>query len=176
TVHGIVAQHNGWVEVDSTLGRGTTFRIFLPAHVPEAPLSNAAARDLAPPRGKGEHILLVEDAPRVRLATARTLRLLGYRVLEAANGAEARELWDAHSGDVDVLLTDVVMPAGTNGLDLAEELQSRKPELRVVISSGYSSDFVRAPSPARPRTTYLPKPYAAKTLATALRALLDDNR
>ena len=172
TVHGIVAQHKGWVEVSSAVGQGTTFRVFLPALSAtkvEAAQSNQAETLL----GGRETILLVEDEAKVRELVGHALRSLGYRVFQAGNGQEAMRLWQKQGSDVDLLLTDMVMPEGMTGLDLTENLQALKPGLKVIISSGYSPEMVQAGVPTQPGVFYLPKPYDAKVLADVVRQALD---
>jgi two-component system cell cycle sensor histidine kinase/response regulator CckA len=171
TVHGIVAQHKGWVEVDSTVGQGTTFRVYLPA-TGAAPMP-AAAGASAPAMHQGsETVLVVEDDPVVRKAVCRALESSGYRVHQAANGQEAVKLWQLHGAAVNLLFTDMVMPEGMTGLELAEKLQALKPGLRVIISSGYSAEIVRAGVPDRAGVVYLPKPYPIETLASVVRSSL----
>lgn len=172
TVHGIVAQHKGWVEVESQVGVGTTFRVYLPAVEPSRKeFSHSTGTELIR-RGK-ETILLVEDEPKVRRLVSGVLRQLGYQVYEAANGPQAMILWRMHSPEVDLLLTDMVMPEGMNGLELTERLKDLKPGLKAIISSGYSAEIAQAGVPSRPGVDYLPKPYEAKTLAAAVRSCLD---
>ncbi len=174
TVHGIVAQHNGWVEVASEVGRGSTFQIFLAARGGVI----AEAEPAAPPppiRHGQETILLVEDETTVRRLAAKVLRTFGYEVFEAANGQEALKVWQAHGAKVDLLFTDMVMPEGMTGLELTEQLQSLKPELRAIISSGYSSEMVQSGAPSRAGILYLPKPYAAEVLGQTVRDFLDQN-
>jgi CheY-like chemotaxis protein len=101
------------------------------------------------------------------------LRALGYRVHEAANGQQAMRVWQAHGAQVDLLLTDMVMPEGMTGLELAERLQVLRPDLKVIISSGYSADIAQAGGPDKAGVVYLPKPYAVTVLAEAIRNCLD---
>jgi PAS domain S-box-containing protein len=169
TVHGIIAQHQGWVEVDSAVGRGTTFRIYLPAVAGPAGTENPGPP--APPiRRGGETILLVEDDKVLRQAAAQTLRRLGYRVHEAANGPAALEQWQRHGSQVQLLLTDQAMPGGMTGLELADQLQKKKPGMKVIVSSGHVAFNVQG---ARPGITLLPKPFELAALAEAVRNCLD---
>jgi two-component system, cell cycle sensor histidine kinase and response regulator CckA len=172
TVHGIVAQHKGWVDVESELGRGTTFRVFLPAlpGVADADADDTPALDM--PRGQ-EVIMVVEDEAHLRRLITQTLRQLGYRVQEAANGQEAMELWRRCGAEVNLLLTDMIMPEGLTGLELAECLQAQKPDLKVIVASGYSAEVVRAGIPDRKGITYLPKPFSPQRLAESVRLSLD---
>jgi two-component system, cell cycle sensor histidine kinase and response regulator CckA len=172
TVHGIVAQHKGWVEVESAVGHGTTFQVYLPASAQTNAEALPTTQTEYIRRGR-ETILLVEDELQLRQVGAESLRALGYQVHEAANGQEAMTLWQVHGSDVDLLLTDMVMPEGMTGLELTEQLQARKPGLKAIISSGYSEEIVNGGVPGRLGIVYLPKPYATKVLAGVIRDCLD---
>lgn len=172
TVHGIVAQHRGWVEVDSVVSEGSTFRVFLPA-LARADTPIAADAQVEAVRRGRETILLVEDDTKVRGMIGQALRVLGYRVYEAANGQAAMALWQTHGAQVDLLLTDMVMPEGMTGLELTERLRALRPGLKTIISSGYSAEIVQAGVPTAAGVVYLPKPYEAKTLAEVVRNCLD---
>ncbi len=172
TVHGIVAQHKGWVEVDSEIDVGTTFRIFLPAL--SQPLVEAVEPAAAKPLAHGkETILLVEDEVAVRRLIGKMLRKLGYLVHEAGSGQEAMSVWQVHGGQVDLLLTDMVMPEGMTGMELTAHLQALKPGLKAVVSSGYSAEMVQAGVPNQAGVVYLPKPYETAVLAQVVRDCLD---
>jgi len=171
TVHGIVAQHAGWIEVQSALDQGTTFRVLLPATVETVAKSTEPAPSEPLPHGQ-ETILLVEDEVRVRRMVGRSLRALGYQVHEAANGQEAMKLWQLHGPQIDLLFTDMVMPEGMTGLELTERLQALKPGLKAIISSGYSAEIVQAGVPDKAGILYLPKPYETRILANTVRNVL----
>jgi len=171
TVDGIVSQHQGWVEVDSRVGIGTSFRVYMPAL---EKTSSAAAKPApaAPSTGK-ETLLVVEDEASVRRLMVRTLRTWGYRVLEAANGQLALTLWKECAGKIDLLFTDMVMPEGMTGLELSEKLRAEKPDLKIIISSGYCAEIAETSRIAAAGITYLPKPYQLSLLGKAIRECLD---
>ena len=172
TVYGIAKQHQGWVEVESVLGQGSKFHVFLPAS--SEAVVEAVPGSCAKPICRGsETILLVEDEADVRTTVASFLRHYGYRVLDASNGPEALALWEKHRTEIDLLFTDMIMPEGLTGLDLAAQLRKEKPELKVVLSSGYSAELASSGSLAAHRVTYLPKPAEPGLLAAAVRNCLD---
>jgi len=171
TVYGIVAQHKGWVEVASQLGLGTSFRLMLPASTGVVVNSGAAGPRIV---AKGhETILLVEDDASVRWMLLQTLETLGYQVFEAGNGQEAMQLWQTHGPQVDLLFTDMVMPEGMTGLELAEKLRTKKPALKIIISSGYSAEVTQLGVATKEGIVYLPKPYELRVLGAAVRDCLD---
>ena len=172
TVYGIAKQHQGWVEVNSQVGVGTTFRIFLPhsSKVLEAPAERTAAPEVL--AGRKETILLVEDEPVLRELARMILNDYDYEVLEASTGVEALKVWDHHKGEIDLLLTDLVMPEGMNGRELAEKLKVRKPGLKIIYTSGYSSEMMGSDLAQRD-IHFLQKPYPPPQLARAVRECLD---
>ena len=174
TVYGIVKQHNGWVEVFSRLGAGTTFQIFLPA-IPAPAVASALSPTEAGPRGGTETILLVEDDYAVRVITRRVLETYGYKVHEAASAREALEVWRPSSEDISLLITDMVMPEGISGRDLGERLRAQKPELKVIFMSGYSAEVIGGdPEFMREHGSYfLHKPCPAGDLIRTVRQCLD---
>ena len=164
TVHGIVKQHRGWIEVKSEIGQGTTFVIYLPAanRPVEAPVEPASPAGQTAARGT-ETILVAEDEPMLRELVRELLRQTGYRVLEAANGVEALKVWDEHNGEIDLLLTDMVMPEGLSGRELAQQLKSRSPDLPVIYTSGYSAEVMGEDADLT-GMHFLAKPYQAPQL------------
>jgi CheY-like chemotaxis protein len=173
TVFGIVQQHRGWINVASDVGQGTTFEVCLPAA--EGPRAGShGARARAKPRGGHETILIAEDDPAVRSLMSAVLERHGYRVLQAATGEEAVALWRTHGGAVALLLTDLVMPGGTSGQELARQLQGADPRLRVIFTSGYSADMAGRPLDLRSGENFLPKPFEPQRLLEIVRVGLDD--
>jgi PAS domain S-box-containing protein len=174
TAYGIVKQHQGWIEVRSEIGKGSQFLVYIPVVASEAQLEEAAQRKKAQ-RGT-ETILVVEDEPTVRKTIAACLHLRGYRVLEASDGVEAKTLWSQAREQVDLLLTDMVMPGGISGLDLAEACQASRPGLPTIILSGYSAELAASGLPSRPGLTHLLKPCNATELSAAIRKALEEAR
>ncbi|HUL53965.1 MAG TPA: PAS domain S-box protein [Opitutaceae bacterium] len=171
TVYGITKQHRGWIDVSSRVGHGSTFRIYLPAMREPPRAETESARPVI--RGGTEMILLVEDEDLVRQMAAMTLRLHGYRVIEAADGREAIRQWEAHAGEIDLLFSDMVMPGGITGLELFRQFKRAKPALKAIVSSGYSLELATSNVPTGPDLAFLSKPYEITTLALAVRTSLD---
>jgi two-component system, cell cycle sensor histidine kinase and response regulator CckA len=174
TVQEIVHERQGYIEVESEVGKGTTFRIYFPR------TELAAAACLAPAAAAGarhgsETILVVEDEDNVRAMARQLLGAYGYQVLESASGEEALRLVEQHTGPVDLLLTDVVMPR-MNGHDLGEMLRSRHPGLKLLYMSGYSRDAMLQHAVIEPETPYVQKPFTPQTMAAAVRRALDGER
>jgi PAS domain S-box-containing protein len=172
TVFGIVKQHQGWINVYSEVGHGTTFRIYLPRLARNASPKSAQETFSAMPRGD-ETILLVEDDPSLRNSVRKALAQLGYRIIEAASGAKALEVWKESGNEVQLLLTDLVMPDGVTGRILAQRILQERPGLRVIYMSGYSADAAGKDFPLKEGVNFLTKPFPARKLAQAIRNSLD---
>jgi PAS domain S-box-containing protein len=169
TVYGIVKQSGGGIWVQSELGRGTTFDIFLPR---EGTARGAEVGAVSRKPGRGtETILLVEDEEAVRRLTQRILVAAGYHVVAAASGAEALQITAEHAARIDLLVTDVVMP-GMNGRELWERLQKLRPELKVLYMSGYSDDVLEDRGALAPDTQLVGKPFSADVLLRQVRVAL----
>ncbi|MEW6367596.1 MAG: PAS domain S-box protein [Acidobacteriota bacterium] len=171
TAYSVVLQHQGWIELESAVGKGTAFRIYLPAFEQAAEEAKTAAAESAPGGGP-EVILVVEDEDMVRRLTCTSLRRLGYEVLEACDAADATRVWEECQERIELLLTDMVMPGGVTGRELAERLQQAKPGLRVLFTSGYSPGASYGID-LEPGVNFLPKPFDRNRLARIVRDCLD---
>jgi signal transduction histidine kinase/CheY-like chemotaxis protein len=172
TVYGIVKQHRGWVEVASEVGKGTTFKFYFPISEKVDHTVSSASQSLKPVQGRRETILLVEDETPLRELVREILRQYNYRVVEASSGVDALRVWDAEQGKIDLLLTDMVMPEGMNGRELARQLRQRQATLKVIYTSGYTADVANSNIEAGD-TVFLQKPYAPPVLAQRVRDCLD---
>ncbi|HTI99963.1 MAG TPA: response regulator [Dongiaceae bacterium] len=171
-VYGIVKQHQGWVDVSSRMGEGTTFQIFLPAAKETQAGPKAAPANECAPRGT-EVILVVEDDPAVRLLVVNLLQRCGYTVLLAATGVAALEVWAKHKAQVQLLLTDMIMPDGMTGRELALRLKQEQPGLKVIYTSGYSAEIVGKGHALFDGNDFLQKPFSPLLLAQTVRTCLD---
>jgi PAS domain S-box-containing protein len=175
TVYGIIKQHQGWIEVESVLGRGTTFRIYMP-FAGVVPKETEKPADRVILRGGTETILLVEDERPVRDLVARVLQKNGYKVWQASSGNDALGVWHEHKADISLLLTDLIMPGNMNGHELAEKLLIERPGLKVIFTSGYSADTVGKNFKLEPEVNFLQKPYHPNSLVLTVRRCLDGSR
>jgi len=175
TVYGIVKQTGGYIFAESELGRGTVMRVYLPRYVEvagEAELARAPVRREQPKdlTGRGT-VLLVEDEDAVRSFAARALGQRGYHVLEATTGTEALEVFSSHNGDVDLVVSDVVMPE-MDGPTLMKHLRSERPDVKIIFISGYAEDAFRRNLSDKEDFMFLQKPFDLKELAAAVKAAL----
>jgi PAS domain S-box-containing protein len=170
---GIVRQAGGHITVESALGRGSTFRVYLPRAVDdEEPAAPAKRTPLGVPARGHETLLLVEDEHLILRMAKRVLSELGYTVLTAADGLEALEVVGRHPEPIHLLITDVVMPR-MSGQELAARVTALRPGIRVLFSSGYTADSIAEGGVLGEGINFLPKPYSASMLATAIRDVLD---
>jgi CheY-like chemotaxis protein len=170
TSYGIVKQNHGEIEVRSDIGEGTSFSIFFPRVDEPSSVENSHAMPPAPVKG-AETILLAEDEDGVRHVVAQMLREQGYTVLPANGGAEALRIAESHSGPLQLLVSDVMMPRMT-GPELAERLRGLRPEMRVLFVSGYTDGEIVRGGELEPGTDFLQKPFTREQLAVKVREVL----
>jgi two-component system, cell cycle sensor histidine kinase and response regulator CckA len=172
TVFNIMKRHEGWIAIDSKVGLGTAARVYLPIRAGTAVANPKPALEPVLQRGK-ETILLAEDDPLVRALVQKVLQRAGYRVIQASSGQQALDCWAEHHGEIDLLLTDMIMPEGLTGLDLAQRLRRQKGALKVIIMSGYVSPDASEAIAADDGIFYLSKPFENATLTRVVRQRLD---
>ncbi|MBN2369763.1 MAG: PAS domain S-box protein [Vicinamibacteria bacterium] len=172
TVRDIVTRHGGRISVDSSPGRGTSFQIVLTGVGLDDP-AHDTARETPLARGGTETILMVEDNDSVRGLVQTALTNLGYRVITTSDAEQALDASERHQGDIQLLLTDIVLP-GMNGRELLEELAARMPKLKVLFMSGYTHDVISRQGILAEGVTLLRKPFTLNELATKVRAVLDE--
>ncbi len=171
-MYGIVRQHRGSLHAESSPGRGTSIELLLPASQAVIALPTDATPMSTLPQGN-ETILVVEDDAHVRSLTSRILERQGYRVLEACHGPDALGVWGAQGGNIDLVLTDLVMPEGMDGRELAARLIRLKPGLRVVFMSGYSADTAGRELTDEEHLQFIQKPATPWKILQTVRRSLD---
>jgi signal transduction histidine kinase len=174
TIYGIVKQNNGFIAVESQMGQGTTFTIFLPRYHSQEEIPAVQAAGGRPSPGS-ETILLVEDEPMVLQMTATMLEQLGYRVIAAASATEALTLVGEHGEQIQLLISDVMMPE-MNGRELAARILATQPQIKLLFMSGYSFDQLPPESCGAAGIHYIQKPFTVKELASHVREALADGR
>jgi CheY-like chemotaxis protein len=172
TAYGLMKQHNGWIEVESKVGVGSTFKIFLPSSK-KALAAEPKAQNSPQALGGSETILVVEDQELVREFVSELLREYGYQVRQAGNGVEALAIWQQHADEIDLLLTDVVMPERISGIELADKLWKDRQDLKVIFTSGYSLELLDDQFRTRADLNFLAKPYVPAKLRELIRICLD---
>ena len=172
---GIVEQHGGWIQVRSEVGKGSDFFVFIPRQELVLPAAEAPVRAAVPLQATQgtETILVVEDEDSVRRLAIGALQWCGFQIIEAANGVEALALWEQHRPRIQLLLTDVAMPGGMSGVDLAQACRGQDPDLPVLITSGYNQEAVSFGDGCWDDIRFLPKPYTMASLAKAARETID---
>jgi PAS domain S-box-containing protein len=186
SVYGIVKRHHGGILLDSTLGHGTTIRVLLPVLQsgvadPEALMPPAASsahprspQPPAHPPRRGLRVLLIEDEPAVRRIGTKLLAALGHQVVEASDGPDGLAKWNQCRKDIDIVITDMVMPGGLSGLSVADAIQTQEPAVPVILASGYSDELLEEQGAMlSKRRIFLPKPYCQDTLSNVIEKLPD---
>jgi two-component system, cell cycle sensor histidine kinase and response regulator CckA len=171
TVRGIVETHHGFITVQTAAGRGTTFRIYLPAAESAVPLVSSESAPLAV-RGRGELILLADDEPSIRDAADTVLRHAGYRVVTASDGSEAATLFESRAGEFALVITDVDMP-NVGGAALAGVIRAFSPHLKILAMSGLASRDSKI-KPSEFADAFIAKPFRAEVLLSNVSRLLND--
>jgi CheY-like chemotaxis protein len=172
TVHGIVTRSGGSVNVYSEIGKGTSFKVYLPrVDAAEMVVQPSPPPPVSPLRAGAETVLVVDDAEGLRALARRLLQPQGYTVLVAASAEEAFRLFE-QDASIDVLLTDVVMP-GTSGPEMTKRMVERRPALKVIYMSGYTEDAIVQHGVLTPGIAFLHKPFTAETLGRKIREVLD---
>jgi PAS domain S-box-containing protein len=170
TVYGIIRQAGGWIDVQSAVGRGTTFQVFLP-RVDACPMPVPPEHETTATLLGSETVLVVEDQKETRKLITIILKAYGYAVLEAANSTEALTVERSYAGEIHLLLTDVILP-GMNGKMLSEQLRMRRPRIKVILTSGYTADVISRRGVLERELAYLPKPFTPDSLAAKVREVL----
>ena len=173
TVYGILQQHQGWITVESTVGQGTTFHLYLPTLPPVVLAAGEEATEHPLPRGT-ETVLLAEDDDQIRNLVQAALERQGYKVLAAATGDDALATLQRHIGPVHLLVTDLIMPGSLNGRQLADQARTLRPALRTVFISGYPADVISRLINFKSAGEFLRKPFAVRTLLETVRRRLDE--
>jgi CheY-like chemotaxis protein len=169
TVYGIVKQHESQIYVYSEVGKGTTFKIFLPV-IEDAVDGKADQQTEVIPRGK-DTFLIAEDDPIIQRMIRSYLEPLGYNLLIASDGNEAINLSKTYDGDIHLLLTDVIMP-NMNGQELADAIQETRPDMQIIFMSGYTDDVITHHGVLEPGVNFIQKPITPSRLAKVLREVL----
>ncbi len=174
TVFGIVRQNNGYIWVYSEPGQGSTFKVYLPL-VDRNGEPSAQARTAAAPLPGSETVLLVEDEDTVRMLVQRILERQGYHILASCNAEDALRLCAEHKGQIDLLISDVIMPGGTNGRELARQIMAARPGIKVLFMSGYTDDVIAHHGVLEAGVNFISKPFTTDALAHKVRQAIEGN-
>lgn len=174
TVYGIIKQHDGWIDVQSEVGRGTVFSVFFPSWARTGSFARAEPTAAPGMRQGKETILLVEDEFVLRELARAILKDCGYTVIDAPSGREGLKVWQKEKDKIDLVLTDMMMPDGVSGMDLASEVVRSRPGVKIIFASGYSMDELDPEFLRKGHGHFLQKPYTHVTLSKAVRECLDN--
>lgn len=169
TVHNIVYQHNGWIEVNSVVDVGTEFIIYIPV----APNKEVKSQPYLWAKGRGETILFVEDNDKIREMTKALLEQCGYNVLPAQDAIAALQLWREYKNKISLLFVDMILPRGITGRQLAEQLCNEKPSIKVILAITYTPEFAQIEFAELKKWLFLQKPYMPSTVVNMVRQILD---
>jgi len=174
-VYGFAKQSSGQARIYSELGQGTTVKIYLPRHVgkPEEKGLDAQAGEL-PRAGEGETVLVVDDEPTIRMLIGDTLSELGYRAIEVADAASGLKILESDV-NIDLLITDVGLPGGMNGKEMADVARARRPRLKVLFITGYAENAAITNGHLEPRMEVMSKPFSMDKLAARIRSIIEMN-
>ena len=175
-VYGIINQHEGWINIYSEVGKGSIFRIYLPVVLGKSerngykPRKQISSKEL---QGKGERILIVEDEPSIRMFAGRLFTKNNYKIFEASNEKEALEIFEKENGNFDLIFTDMIMK-GKTGIELVDQLMSRKPDLKVLFTSGYMDDKSQLSVIREKGFRFIQKPYDLSDLLQTVKEILGE--
>jgi CheY-like chemotaxis protein len=172
-VMAIAKSHGGFVNVYSELGKGTTFKVYLPAMEGSSEARKKSSEKISLPRGKGETILVVDDEASILIVTSQTLEAFGYRVVTAGDGAEALAIYVQHKDEISAVLTDMMMPI-MDGAATIQALMRINPAVKIIAASGLAANSGAVKESDGRVKHFLTKPYTAETLLIAMRAILDE--
>ncbi len=173
SVHGIVEKHGGWIEVESKQGVGTEFRIYFPTIAKEVSMDGNIVENVIEVHGKGERILFIEDNDDVRTFIKKILTQAGYRVVEAHTASEAKQIFELEKDIIDLVLSDVILPKG-NGVELVESFVELKPDLKVILASGYTDQRIDITEIEKKGYKFIQKPFEINNLLMTIGKLLKD--
>ncbi len=173
TVYGIVTQSEGWIEVESSPGRGAAFTLYFPAAEGAELLGTTGGSSMVGTWSGSQTVLVAEDEDMVRRLVCSVLRSKGYTVLEAQDGIRACQIEETHKGPIHLLITDMVMP-GLSGQEVSKKVRARRPGTKVLYISGYTEEALQGLGPMEDHAHFLSKPFAPDALARKVKEILEN--